>query len=227
MFEINHKEGISQKASSSTCSPTAPPTRALTPSAIPSTNSSGPWMAPWRSTEKHSNTRRGGVTRSLSLSLTNFRIAAFKRINVDLVRLVEEGLYSLRQPSDQAERIPQHVQTQNQHVHLLDGLRTKHTVERSRSRFFSFKPFLKITFWNDQWTARLMGFSSSFTVLQSTVFVHVRGSACPSFIHPSIHLSHLLGIMADDLPLQLLGGAELEGQLKESQPGVERTGEER
>lgn len=43
-------------------------------------------------------------------------------------------------------------------------------------------------------------------------------------------VSHLLGIMADDLPLQLLGGAELEGQLKEGQPeerGEERRGEER
>lgn len=33
--------------------------------------------------------------------------------------------------------------------------------------------------------------------------------------------------MADDLPLQLLGGAELEGQLKEGQPGKKRDQERR
>lgn len=34
------------------------------------------------------------------------------------------------------------------------------------------------------------------------------------------HACYLLGIMSNDLPLQLLGGAKLEGHLKEGQPGI-------
>lgn len=40
---------------------------------------------------------------------------------------VKEGFHALRQTSDQPERVPQNVQTQNQNVHLLEELQSKDT----------------------------------------------------------------------------------------------------
>lgn len=42
-----------------------------------------------------------------------------------LERFIEEGLHPFRQASDQAKRIPQHIQTQDQNIHLLEELQEK------------------------------------------------------------------------------------------------------
>lgn len=44
-----------------------------------------------------------------------------------LERFVEEGLYSLRQTSNQSKRVSQDVQTQNQNIHLLQELQPETT----------------------------------------------------------------------------------------------------
>jgi len=54
-----------------------------------------------------------------------------------LERFVEEGLHSLRQTSDQSERVPEDVQTQNQNIHLLEELQPKKQHHGVRSQFFS------------------------------------------------------------------------------------------
>lgn len=40
------------------------------------------------------------------------------------------------------------------------------------------------------------------------------------FCSVTVHVCYLLGIMSDDLPLQLLSGTKLEGQLKEGQSEI-------
>lgn len=44
-----------------------------------------------------------------------------------LIWLIEEGLHSLRQTSDESKGISQNVQTQHENVHLLNGL--KHNIK--------------------------------------------------------------------------------------------------
>lgn len=49
--------------------------------------------------------------------------------------LVEEGLHPLRQTSDQSKWISQHVQTQNQNIHLLQELQAEKDTRFSFLRF--------------------------------------------------------------------------------------------
>lgn len=47
-----------------------------------------------------------------------------------LDRLVEEGLHPLRQTSDQPKGISQHIQAQDQNIHLLQELQTERFLKR-------------------------------------------------------------------------------------------------
>lgn len=46
---------------------------------------------------------------------------------------------------------------------------------------------------------------------------------CPLLDFVRLRMCYLLRIMSDNLPLELLSGAKLEIQLKEGQPGMQKT----
>lgn len=61
-------------------------------------------------------------------SIKQIRVCVFVYMCVGyLERFVEEGLYPLRQASDQSKWISQDIQTQNQNIHLLEELQSEET----------------------------------------------------------------------------------------------------